>query len=140
MSVTAIAPDGSPYYRGKLPDAVPPAGAANIGGSISFEVAPGKVELKLAVESAASEVLDSEVREISVPDLTSIDVGIATTPTRGTPDHVQRRHPGHRLPQPGPSAMPVHLALTWISPDQQSRARQLIAERVATHHLRQTTT
>jgi VWFA-related protein len=78
MSVTAIAPDGSPYYRGKLPDAVPPAGAANIGGSISFEVAPGKVELKLAVESAASEVLDSEVREISVPDLTSIDVGIAT--------------------------------------------------------------
>ena len=36
--------------------------------------------------------------------------------------------------------MPVHLALTWISPDQQSRPRQLIAERVATHHLRQTTT
>jgi len=78
MSVTAIAPDGSPYYRGKLPDAAPPAGAASSGGSISFEVVPGKVELKLAVESAGSEVLDSEVREISVPDLTSMDVAIAT--------------------------------------------------------------
>ena len=78
MSVTAIAPDGSPYYRGMLPDAAPSPGAAGAGGSVSFEVAPGKVELKLAVESAASEVLDSEVREISVPDLTSIDVAIAT--------------------------------------------------------------
>jgi hypothetical protein len=36
------------------------------------------VQLRLAVESAASEVLDSEVREISVPDLTSLDVAIAT--------------------------------------------------------------
>src|SRR3954471_24932176 len=78
MSVTAIAPDGSPYYRGKLPDAAPMPGAAGSGGSISFEVAPGKVQLRLAVESAASEVLDSEVREISVPDLTSLDVAIAT--------------------------------------------------------------
>ena len=78
MSVTAIAPDGSPYYRGKLPDAAPSPGAAGSGGSISFEVAPGKVQLRLAVESAASEVLDSEVREISIPDLTSLDVAIAT--------------------------------------------------------------
>jgi VWFA-related protein len=78
MSVTAVAPDGSPYYRGKLPDSAPSPGAAGSGGSISFEVAPGKVQLRLAVESAANEVLDSEIREISVPDLTGSDVAIAT--------------------------------------------------------------
>jgi hypothetical protein len=78
MSVTAVAPDGSPYYRGKLPDAAPMPGAAGSGGAVSFEAAPGKVQLRLAVESAANEVLDSEVREIAVPDLTGPEVTIAT--------------------------------------------------------------
>jgi VWFA-related protein len=77
MSVTAIAPDGSPYYRGKTPDNAPVTGT-NAGGMVTFEAAPGKVQLRLAVESAASEVLDSEVRELPVPDLTSPELAIAT--------------------------------------------------------------
>ncbi|MGC4082327.1 MAG: VWA domain-containing protein [Vicinamibacterales bacterium] len=77
MSVTAIAPDGSPYFRGKTPDATaPPAAAA--GGAVTFEAAPGKMQLRLAVESADDETLDSEVREVAVPDLTAPDVTIAT--------------------------------------------------------------
>jgi len=81
MSVTAVAPDGSPYYRGKSPDAAPSATAsatAPQGGSLSFDAAPGKVQLRLAVESASAEVLDTEMREIAVPDLTAADAVMAT--------------------------------------------------------------
>jgi VWFA-related protein len=78
MSVTATGPDGSPYYRGKLPEAAPTAAASPAGGAVSFEAPPGKVQLRLAVESAASEVLDSEVREVAVPDLTAPDAVMAT--------------------------------------------------------------
>jgi hypothetical protein len=36
------------------------------------------MQLRLAVESADSEVLDSEVREVKVPDLTAPDAALAT--------------------------------------------------------------
>ncbi len=79
VSLTAIAPDGAPYYRGKLPDAAStPGGNSPAGASVSFEAPPGKLQLRVAVESSGSEVLDSEVREVAVPDLTSADVAIAT--------------------------------------------------------------
>jgi VWFA-related protein len=65
VSVTAVAPDGSPYFRGRVPDQ--PNGASRV----SFDAAPGKVQLRLSVEGADGQVLDSEVREIVVPDLTS---------------------------------------------------------------------
>jgi VWFA-related protein len=60
VSLMAIAPDGSPYYRGKI-DA----------HTVNFEVNPGKVQLRVSVEGSASQVLDSEVRELTVPDLTA---------------------------------------------------------------------
>lgn len=79
MSVTAVAPDGSPYFRGKSPDALPATSTvAPAGGAVTFEAAPGKVQLRLAVESAAAEVLDSETRELTVPDLTVPGVLLAT--------------------------------------------------------------
>lgn len=64
VSVTAVAPDGSPYFRGRVPDqAASPSRA-------SFDVAPGKMQLRLSVENADGQVLDSEIREITVPDFT----------------------------------------------------------------------
>lgn len=87
LSVTAVAPDGSPYYRGRTPDTAAsasstasPASAttAPAGGAVSFEAAPGKMQLRLAVEGPDAEVLDSEVREVAVPDLTAPDAGMAT--------------------------------------------------------------
>jgi hypothetical protein len=38
---------------------------------VTFEAAPGKMQLRVSVEGNTSQVLDSEVREITVPDLTS---------------------------------------------------------------------
>jgi hypothetical protein len=69
VAVTAIAPDGSPYYRGRV--ALPPR--------VTFDANPGKLQLRLSVEGGASQVLDSDSREIVVPDLTSA-MGALGTP------------------------------------------------------------
>jgi VWFA-related protein len=83
LSVMAVAPDGSPYFRGKTPENASSSSpsstaAAPGGGSVAFDAAPGQMQLRLAVESADAEVLDSEVRELTVPDLTAADAAIAT--------------------------------------------------------------
>lgn len=71
VSVMAVAGDGSPYYRGKV-EGTPASGTvAARGGQVSFDVNPGKVQLRLSVEGAMSQVLDTETRELTVPDLTS---------------------------------------------------------------------
>lgn len=71
VSLTAIAPDGAPYFRGRIPDAPAAATASPAGARVTFEAPPGKMQLRVAVESSSSEVLDSEVREVDVPDLRS---------------------------------------------------------------------
>jgi hypothetical protein len=68
VSVIAVAPDGSPYFRGRVPDAAPAAPASS--SRVVFDAQPGKMQLRLSVESADAQILDSEVREITVPDLT----------------------------------------------------------------------
>jgi VWFA-related protein len=83
VALTAVGPDGNLSYRGKVDGVLLPAVGGQSpslrGGSISFEVAPGKVQLRLSVESATSSVLDSEVRDVAVPDLTGAQ------PLLGTP-------------------------------------------------------
>jgi hypothetical protein len=106
VSLMAIAPDGSPYFRGRVPDVAPTAllASANAGGApasqaaagsgaagkagpsrVTFDVNPGKVQLRVSVEGSASQVLDSETREITVPDLT------AAQPLLGTPAVLRAR-------------------------------------------------
>jgi VWFA-related protein len=93
VSVMAIAPDGSPYFRGRVPDK--PA-AANTGGAstagattggtaapkaasrVTFDVAPGKMQLRLSVEGAGAQVLDTEVRELTIPDMTGTQTILGT--------------------------------------------------------------
>src|SRR3954469_7539033 len=89
VSLMAIAPDGSPSFRGKVPDvalaSTSPSAAASGGTSaarapsrVSFDVAPGKLQLRISVEGSSAQVLDSETREISVPDLTSAQATLGT--------------------------------------------------------------
>ncbi len=75
VAVTAVSPSGAPYYRGRVPEN--PAATAP-SSLISFEAPPGPVQLRLSVENAEAEVLDSEVRELVVPDLTGPDTALAT--------------------------------------------------------------
>jgi VWFA-related protein len=82
VMVTAVAPDGSPYYRGRVPAVVPASPAtpatASIPARVTFEVNPGKLQLRLSVEGSSSQVLDTETREIAVPDLTTPEIRLGT--------------------------------------------------------------
>ena len=116
VSLMALGPDGSPYFRGRVPASAPvnasgaPAGSSSAapassngsgtngasatagasaaavkGSRVTFDAAPGKVQLRVSVEGAGSQVLDTEVREITVPDLTPAQ------PLLGTPQLFRAR-------------------------------------------------
>lgn len=71
VSVMAVGADGNPYYRGKVEGAPASGATAARGGQVTFDVKPGQMQLRLAVEGAGSQVLDTELREVAVPDLTA---------------------------------------------------------------------
>jgi VWFA-related protein len=86
VALTAIAPDGHPLFRGRVPDqsagasapsatTVPAAGA---GGATTFDVQPGHLELKMVVEGAGGQVIDSAGRELTVPDYSTVQVSFGT--------------------------------------------------------------
>jgi len=83
VSLTAVNPDGSPSFRGKVPDA--PVSPIRSPQRVTFDAPPGKLELKVSVEGNAQQVLDSETREITVPDMT------APTAALGTPEVFRAR-------------------------------------------------
>src|SRR5439155_12055240 len=68
--LTALGPDGTPIFEGPVAAA---AGAADArdetGARAVFDVPPGRLRLRMAIEDAASQVIDSDVREISIRDL-----------------------------------------------------------------------
>ena len=80
VSLTAVAPDGRPLFRGRIPDAAaaPAPGGSVEGGMASFDVPPGPLQLRISVEGAKGEVLDSASRELTVPDFTSVQVSFGT--------------------------------------------------------------
>jgi hypothetical protein len=87
VSLMAVGPSGSPIFRGRVPDmavaSTTPSlssGGDAINGRASrvvFDAAPGKVQLRLSVEGGSG-VLDSETREIDVPDLTGTQTSLGT--------------------------------------------------------------
>lgn len=101
VALTAIAPDGRPVFRGRLPgegngdaSAGPSASAggslpaaasgaagssaAAPGGSVTFDVPPGHLELKMVVEGSRGQVIDSVGRELTVPDYSTVEVSFGT--------------------------------------------------------------
>jgi VWFA-related protein len=87
VSVMAVGADGSPFFRGRVPDmAVASLSPSPAGDGVTprapsrlvFDAAPGKMEVRLSVEGAGSGVLDSEIREVVVPDLTGTQTSLAT--------------------------------------------------------------
>jgi hypothetical protein len=77
VMVTAVGPDGTPVFRGRVPATLPSPGAAPptaappaaAGSRVTFEAPPGSLQLRLSVEGADAQVLDAESRELTVPDL-----------------------------------------------------------------------
>ncbi|MBZ5557239.1 MAG: VWA domain-containing protein [Acidobacteriia bacterium] len=85
VSLMAVGTDGMPFFRGRVPDvalASTSSSAALTNGAaagqpakgpmrVTFDAVPGKMQLRVSVEGAGAQVLDSETREITIPDLTS---------------------------------------------------------------------
>ena len=82
VAVMAVGPDGRPVYRGRVPEggseSAPPSSTTPRGGVVTFDAAPGPLQLRLNVEGARGEVLDSVTREIKVPDYTQVAVQLGT--------------------------------------------------------------
>jgi len=90
VTVTAVAPDGSPYFRGRVPQGATEGPVVAAGGEtngsagreggaqVVFDVAPGRLQLRYSVEGETSGVLDSDVREYMIPDLTAAQVQLST--------------------------------------------------------------
>lgn len=74
VSLVAASPAGEEFFSGPVGDVT--AGAK--GASVSFDVKPGRVRLRLAVEGDGAAALDQEDKEVTVPDLTSSDLRLAT--------------------------------------------------------------
>ena len=89
VMLTVTAADGRPVFRGPVgekpadaaapttPDAAaaPPAGA---GAGVSFNTAPGPIELRIVVENARGQVIDSTAQSLTVPDFSATQVSIGT--------------------------------------------------------------
>ena len=75
VSLVAAAPSGEEFFNGPVGAG---GGATARGASVSFDVKPGRLRLRLAVEGDSPVALDNEDREVTVPDLTSSDVRLAT--------------------------------------------------------------
>src|SRR5205814_8932787 len=45
---------------------------------VTFDAKPGKMQLRVSVEGGASQVLDSEIRDVTIPDLTSPEASLGT--------------------------------------------------------------
>ena len=98
VSLLAATEKGDLVFRGRSPDAAlaaaapatapndtgaagrsPAASAATAPQRLVFDSPPGKIELRLTVEAAGSGgTLDSEIRNITVPDFTGPQVAIST--------------------------------------------------------------
>jgi VWFA-related protein len=90
VTVTALAPDGSAYFRGRVPDVAlastaPPqsigtggAAPARAPAQVVFDASPGPMQLRFSIENANAGVIDTDVRELTVPDLTAPQVQLST--------------------------------------------------------------
>jgi VWFA-related protein len=78
VSLTASAPDGETYFTGRVP-AADGNGPATGPSSVTFDAPPGKLQLRVAIGGGPNgAMLDSDDRELLVPDLTAPEVLLPT--------------------------------------------------------------
>ena len=79
VALTAASSDGVPYYRGRVS---PPSGTAPraqpSGSLVSFDARPGTLQLRMSVEDADSQVIDTATQEITIPDLAAPQTALGT--------------------------------------------------------------
>ena len=75
VTVLATSPSGDVVYRGRVPTEL---AAPGNGGIIRFQAPPGKLDLRLTIEGDGTGTLDSEDRELMVPDLSAPEIMLST--------------------------------------------------------------
>jgi VWFA-related protein len=91
VALMASDPDGYAYFRGKVPEAAagsaaskdtaapaPGASALRAPSRVTFDATPGKMEVRMAVENAKGQVIDTNQQQVIVPDLGEPKVAIST--------------------------------------------------------------
>jgi VWFA-related protein len=88
VQVLATGRSGEEYYRGPVPaeGEAPPADAAaapvqpalRAGSKVSFEVPPGRLQVRVIVQNEKGQVLDSFQQDIPVPDFAGTEVRLST--------------------------------------------------------------
>ncbi len=77
--LTALAPDGRPLFRGRVPEqSAAPATGPVTAASAAFDVPPGRMQLRVTVLSAGGQVMDSSTNDVTVPDYTTPHVSFGT--------------------------------------------------------------
>ena len=75
VTVLATSASGDIVYRGKVPTELATPGN---GGIVRFQAPPGKLDLRLTIEGDGTGTLDSEDRDLVVPDLSAPEVILST--------------------------------------------------------------
>jgi VWFA-related protein len=82
VMLTVTAADGSPVFRGAVAPAAPPDPAAAVAtpasATVSFPASPGQLELRMVVENARGQVVDSTTQSVTVPDFRNTQVSFGT--------------------------------------------------------------
>ena len=76
--LTVVGADGAPHFRGASPDAGSANAAVRGPQRLTFELPPGRVQVKYAIRDATETTLDTDIREFSIPDLAAPQVGLST--------------------------------------------------------------
>lgn len=77
VTITASSPGGDLVYRGRAPREADPSG--RVAGRVTFPAPPGALQLRLVAETADGDRIDTQEREVTIPDLAGADP-IVTTP------------------------------------------------------------
>jgi VWFA-related protein len=75
VTVLATSPSGDIVYRGRVPSEL---AAPGNGGIIRFQAPPGKLGLRLTIEGDGTGTLDTEDRDLVIPDLSAPEVTLST--------------------------------------------------------------
>ena len=75
VTILATTPAGDVVYRGRAPAEMAAVGS---GATVSFEAKPGPLQMRLTIEGDGTGTLDSEDRDLAVPDLSAPEVMIGT--------------------------------------------------------------
>jgi hypothetical protein len=79
VTLTALAPDGRPLFRGRVPEAsAAPAAGPVTSAAATFDVPPGRMQLRVTVQGAGGQVMDSSTNDVMVPDYTTPHVAFGT--------------------------------------------------------------